>query len=451
MKAFLVASPHSHSGKTTISCALIKAFQKCGLNAAAFKSGPDFIDTSYLTYSSQKHAHNLDSWMLTADEVKRIFYRHSNQADVAIVESAMGLYDGFLPTDDIGSGASLAKLLNIPVLLIIRAEGVSRSFAAMALGFHNFDPNLNFAGVIATMTGGESHAKLLAQAMQSIPEMTFWGALPKNEQLAIKPRYLGLPIPNESNFYDENRLTEWLEESMDVDAFYESLPEISQPQMYKPLCRKNDKKVRIAVSRDEAFYFYYEENLIRLREAGAELCFFSPCKDTALPHDINGIYFCGGYPELYAELCESNISMRNSVYAFINTGGIVYAEGGGFIYLCDTLVDLNGKSWKMTGVLPNVITVHNKRQALGYREVTFNTDTVLGRSKTVIRGHEFRYSSSSFDCENAYHVSGSRGILHDSFGISRTNLLASFIHLHFGSNEEAARFFVQSCIKLSSG
>lgn len=452
MKALMLAGTHSGAGKTTLCLALLAALKRRGLKAQAFKVGPDFIDPGHHALASGRPSHNLDGWMLPRQENLAIFGRHAADADVAVVEGVMGLYDGFDPVVEDGSSAQMAKWLGLPVVLCVDARAMARSLAALAQGFARFDPDVTWAGLVANHVGSAGHADLLGQAMAAVPELPFLGGLTKNPQLTLAERHLGL-ITAEDGGHDPARLTalaDWLEQGLDLEALLARLPRLSPPAP-PPDPPASGAPVRLGVARDQAFCFYYPENLRRLAVAGAELVYFSPLHDRQLPPGLAGLYLGGGYPELHAPALAANESLRGQIAGLGRAGLPIYAECGGMMYLGRELADLEGRRWPMAGLLPLSFTMLPRLRSLGYREVVFQAHTPLGPAGATARGHEFHYSEISTQepdpatNDDLYQASGRRGPQADCRGYQRGNVLASYVHLHFGSNPALAPALVECC------
>jgi cobyrinic acid a,c-diamide synthase len=353
----------------------------------------------------------------------------------------------------------MAKWLDLPVVLLANAKAQSRSLAALAKGFFEFDRELSWVGLVANQVGSPSHARILGQAMQAVPELAFLGGLSRQDDLSLPERHLGLVTALETGFSEDlrERLASWLENALDLDVFLANLPETSlRESKINTTASGVKEKVRLGVAWDKAFCFYYQENLRRLEEAGAELVFFSPLKDKFLPPGLNGLYLGGGYPELFCAELADNKSLQKEIAHLASFGMPIYAECGGMMYLAQEIRDLKGKSWPMAGVLPFKADMLPRLRSLGYRTVHFTTDTVLGPAGTRARGHEFHYSEISDSGElipqseylgkgglvNAYEVGSRLGLRPETHGYSQKNLLASYVHLHFGSNPELASGFV---------
>ena len=454
IKAFCIGATGSGTGKTTVTLSILAALRRRGLTVQPFKAGPDFIDPGHHQLASGLPSHNLDTWMLLPEENRAIFARHAAGRDLALVEGVMGVYDGFGPRDQAGSTAHLAKLLGIPALLVVNARGMARSLAAMAAGFQSFDPELTWAGVIANQCGSPRHVALLQQAMAGSVGMPFWGGLLRDEQLSMPERHLGLVTAEEGGLGPEllDRLADLAEDGVDLDLLLANLPQVElAPLQPKRAAGAAGAAVRLGVARDQAFCFYYQENLRRLRQAGAELVFFSPLKDQALPTGLHGLYLGGGYPELFAEQLAANQALRQDIAHAARQGLPIYGECGGMIYLGRSVRDLEGRLWPQCGVLPLEVDMNPSLNRLGYRQVTLAVDSPLGPQGTVARGHEFHYSEISHVGEGAqggvFACQSRGGCLSEQRGWRVANTVASYLHLHFGSNGRLAENFVAFCQK----
>ncbi len=450
----MIAGSNSGAGKTTVSLALMRALARRGVAVQPFKVGPDFIDPGHHALAAGRPSHNLDGWMLSPQYNQDLFRRHAGSAQVAVVEGVMGLYDGLGPRSEVGSTAQMAKLLDLPVLLVVNAQAMARSLAALVQGFVGFDPGLSWAGVVANKVGSPAHAALLAEAMELVPQAPFLGGLPRRPELALAERHLGLVMAGEGGLDPDrlDRLAAWLEQGLDLDGLLERLPEVELPPPGETPAEAAPL-VRLGVARDQAFCFCYQENLRHLRAAGAELVFFSPLNDSRLPPGLDGLYLSGGYPELFAGELAGNQGLRSEIATLARAGLPIYAECGGMMYLGRELEDGEGRRWPMAGVLPLRTRMLPRLKSLGYREVTLARDTPLGPAGTVMRGHEFHYSevgSCAPDDDldaGVYQVSGRRGTAPDTRGYLKGAVLASYVHLHFGSNPRLAQNFVSFCRK----
>ncbi|NVO00218.1 MAG: cobyrinate a,c-diamide synthase [Geobacteraceae bacterium] len=455
MKSILIAAPVSGSGKTTITIGIMECLRRRGLIVAPFKVGPDFIDPGYHRLVTGQPSLNLDSWICPAGTVQEIFARQSRGADIAIIEGVMGLFDGFGGSSDEGSTAHIARLTGATVILVVNAKGFARSIAPLVKGFVEFDPLVKIGGVILNNVSSNSHARILHEALSAaLPQVPVVGTILRDAALQIPSRHLGLMTIEDGGPSPEylDGLAATIKESVDLGiiwalADFGGLLEVHEEDPL-PLA-----DVRIAVARDQAFCFVYESNLRLLRAFGAELVEFSPLRDQSLPVDIHGIYLPGGYPELHCEELAANSAMLDAIRWAIESGTPVYAECGGFIYLTrGVFPDEESELKKLAGIFPVATTMLKKRKALGYREIVLRDDSILGKKGTVARGHEFHYSQIDEmpqEIERLYQVRRGEAQLENE-GYRYKNCVASYIHLHFGSNPGVAEAFVENCRKFKN-
>ncbi len=444
----VIAGTSSNVGKTTVMVGLVRALRARGLSVAVFKCGPDYLDPTYHVRAAGAPCHNLDGWMMGREAVLSTFMHASQGADIALLEGVMGLFDGASPTSDEGSTAEIAKWLQAPVLLVSDAGGMARSIAALAKGFSTFDADLQISGLICNRLGSRGHLDLLRKATGGVPPVL--GGLPKAAALAFADRHLGLHSADRATVPEDvfvswgDRVSEWC----DVDAIVALarsapvLPEI--PAMERIV--GEGVRCRIGLAFDEAFHFYYDDNLRRLESLGAELVRFSPIHDAHLP-DVDGLYFGGGYPEVHADDLSRNLSMRNDVRSFAEAQGPIYGECGGLMYLSNGIRTLDGLLHPMVGLIPGEAAMKDRLQALGYVEVDTKDETMLGPAGLKFRGHQFRYSDFRFPAsvECTYNVRRRRGGEVFQEGYRQGNTLASYVHAHWASNPLLAQGFVQAC------
>lgn len=440
----VVGAASSGSGKTTLTVALAAALRARGLAVAPFKCGPDYLDPSYHARASGAASHNLDGWMMGEEAALATFARAARGADVALVEGVMGLFDGASPTSDDGSTAQIAKWLNAPVVAVIDASGMARTAGAVAQGLAAFDPALRVGALVCNRVGSRGHLELLREAVTTPPML---GGLPARDDLAFPERHLGL-VTAASALGDE-QLAAWArvaEEWLDLDGLL-ALARTAPPLEVAAAAagRATGPRCRIGVAFDEAFHFYYEDNLARLEAAGAELVRFSPVHDARLP-DVDGLLLGGGYPEVHAAALAANRSMREAVRAFAAAGRPVYAECGGLMYLASRIRTADSREHDMVGLIPGVAVVRDRLQALGYAEVTTRAATILGPAGLRFRGHQFRYSELEAppSVPRAYAVSGRRGAPLEE-GYTSGSVLASYVHAHWASCPAAAEGLVAAC------
>jgi cobyrinic acid a,c-diamide synthase len=424
-----------------VSLGLMAALVKRGLKVAPFKVGPDFIDPGHHSRITGVGCRNLDGWMLSQNFNLDAFAKCMQGADIAVVEGVMGLFDGYDGRSEAGSTAQMAKWLRLPIILLVDAASMARSAAAIVMGFEQFDKDLTYAGVIFNNLGSSRHLQYLKEAVQDRIEMPCLGGILRNKDIAIPERHLGLVTREDHPLAEESidHLSNFIEESIDLDSLLDNLTDIALPKQTQGRQHTRiEKMVRIAVARDNAFCFYYADNLELLENQGAELVFFSPMADRNLPENIDGLYFGGGYPELFAGKLAENTGLMP-----------IYGECGGFMYLCEELVDLNNNRYRMSGCFPFATRMFTRLKALGYREINLTRNTVIGNAGLTIRGHEFHYSelvSLPRDVPTAYSISDRSGIDKAPEGYVINHTLGSYNHLHFGSQPDAARSFVENCL-----
>jgi len=432
----MIAGTHSGVGKTSVTLGLLRALTRRGLTVQPFKIGPDFIDPLHHAHACGRTSRNLDGWMLDAKTNLGRFARATADADVAIVEGVMGLFDGSEGSSEQGSSAEMAKLLGLSPILVIDASAMARSAAALVHGFASFDPDLRVAGVILNNVGSDAHAEMIRQAVAgSVPIL---GAIPHIPDLVVPERHLGLHLPHEARQDYVQMLASLVDEHVDVAALLQA-GRMARPTP-PPATEPTAPRVRVGVARDEAFCFYYPENLELLEQAGAELVAFSPIRDP-LPNDLDGLYIGGGYPELHAAELAANHSATKAVKSFCKRGGPVYAECGGLMYLGQTL-ELDGSTYELCGALP-LSTRMPAGLSIAYVEVN-TTGGLFGEGLTA-RGHLFHHSQIAGEpsADRCYTVQSARGTSHE--GYSAGNVLASYIHLHFSSAPELPAAFVARC------
>ncbi len=446
----VIAATQSGSGKTTIVTGLLAALKEKGLKVQSYKVGPDYIDPGYHEIASGRPGHNLDTWLVTEEKLAEIFARTVDDADIAIIEGVMGLYDG--GKNGISSTASVAKLLDAPVLLVINAKSMGESAAALALGFKQYDPTVNIAGVILNRLGSPTHRQMIEEALERL-DIPVFGAVGRNDKMNMPERHLGLLPVQENNSEAEvvAEIGRTVGASVDIEKIIglaESAPEIELPAR-NTLPEK--RRVRIAVARDDAFTFYYPESIYQLEISGAEIIPFSPLHDREMP-EADGLILGGGFPEMFASELYGNESMRASIGEAAKSGMPIYAECGGFMYLMKEMVDFDGNHFPMTGIIPGSVTMNKKLQTVGYVAATMEKDTVLGRKGTVLHGHEFHFSSECApeninpeEYPRAFTFQRMRKIPPYLAGYAKDNILGSYLHLHFAGSPEAARSFVDKC------
>ncbi|MFK2824096.1 cobyrinate a,c-diamide synthase [Bacillus sp. B190/17] len=447
-RRIMIAGTGSGAGKTTVTLGLLAAFHASGRTVQGFKCGPDYIDSAYHTAVTGRPSRNLDSWMIDRQTVRDIYARGAADADLSIVEGVMGYFDGKDPLNNEGSSADISELLDCPVLLVVNCASMARSAAAIVKGFQAMDPSGSIAGVIANRVGSESHFHIVKAAIEQECGVPVVGYLKKESTIAIPERHLGLVPSVErgelSGFF--GGLGDLVSSTFDLDAIWNlaQAPRIteSEQSIFK---QKQEVSVKIAVAKDAAFNFYYKENFELLEASGAELLFFSPLANEAIPKEADGLYIGGGFPEEFAARLAENEAAKASVQHSIAEGMPTLAECGGFMYLTSSIEDTEGDVYPMTGVISGKVTMQKKLAALGYRELTGMHSNFLLPAGEKARGHEFHYSTFSGEqiLPAAWKSTGRSGEKEE--GAATQHLVAGYSHIHFASSPEMARRFVRAC------
>jgi len=451
----IIAGTHSGAGKTSVTLALLSALAHAGKRTQAFKVGPDYIDPSYHTAVTGRYSRNLDAWMLGPDAIKQVFSNAMRGADIGVIEGVMGLFDG-LGASETASTAEMAKTLKAPVLLVIDGHGLSRSSAAMALGYKHFDRKVKVAGVILNNVSGERHAKLLEDAIESHAKIPVLGFLPRDPAIQVPERHLGLVTAQEQGPLKElkEKLGELALRHLKMDRIVQLAHQA--PRLHWPSFAEAPKGgtsvCRIGVAQDAAFSFYYRDNLELLEQMGAKIVPFSPLRDRRLP-DVEALYFGGGFPEVHAAELEANGSLRADLKEKIAAGLPVYAECGGLMYLSEAIGDAKGKARQMVGAIPGQVMMTDRLQNFGYAEATVRRKTILAEAGDAIRGHEFHYSRRAEelpDSNAAYEIRKLRTGNTRLEGFASENVLATYLHINFLSNPSWARRFVESAARFGA-
>ncbi len=432
-KAILIAGAGSGTGKTTVSLGLMAALKKKGLKVQAFKTGPDYIDPSLHRVVTGSPSVNLDTWMMPPDFLSRSFESRAAKADISVIEGVMGLHDGREPDSPAGSTAELAASLGAPVILVINAKSMARTIAAIVNGLIQFDKRVNVTGLILNNVGSPKHLDILKKAVSAYCSVPVLGALPAVKDITLPSRHLGLFMGEDGVLEDKlEKLAETISGHIDLDKVIEaSKMEIEGKSLFDS--PEETGKGTIAVARDRAFCFYYEDNFEILKQLGYRIRFFSPLEDKEIPEDADAVYFGGGYPELYADQLSENKELRESIKEESGKGKRIYAECGGLMYLGRTLTDTEGKKHDMCGCLPYDTVMKKRFQSLGYTEVIPEEDFLFIKGSKPLRGHCFHYSEMIMD-KNADVESFYRGTPPEKAkGYRVKNTVASYVHLHLSS------------------
>jgi cobyrinic acid a,c-diamide synthase len=453
MRRLLISAPHRSSGKTTIALGLCTALTAQGTCVQPFKKGPDYIDPMWLACASGRTCFNLDPHLMEDAALRRLFRQASHGADLALIEGNMGLHDG-TALDGSDSNAALARRLQLPVVLVVDARGMTRGIAPLLLGYQAFERDIRIAGVIFNRVGGARHALKLRTAVEYYTDIPVLGAVAQNDRLVLDERHLGLVTCPElgdarARVREIGRI---VGEQVDLAAI--GAATAAAPPGFEsitPVRRTASADVRIAVARDRAFSFYYADDLRALEDAGAQLLFFDTLHDTRLP-DADGLLIGGGFPETCMDTLEANVPMRTAVRQAIENGLPAYAECGGLMYLARS-IEWQGRMARMAGVIPGDAVMHAKPVGRGYVQLVQTADMAWpGAAPGVcVQGHEFHHSS----LENlpagmrfAWRVARGHGIDGHNDGLRIHNLVASYAHLRTSAGANwGERFiaFVRQC------
>ncbi|HUJ89211.1 MAG TPA: cobyrinate a,c-diamide synthase [Syntrophorhabdales bacterium] len=449
----MIAAPQGRSGKTTITIALARALRNRGLSVQPFKKGPDYIDPSWLRLAAGTDCFNLDSFFMPEDALLSSFAHRSRGADIALLEGAMGLFDS-PEADGKGSAAWLARMLQAPIILVVNAERMTRSVAALVSGFQHFEPGTRLAGVILNHVSGPRHVEKLRDAVERLCAMPVLGAVPRDSALSIAERHLGL-VPSGEKEQAESiveAICDKVATHLNIDAIVATAQQAPE-HFISELCRIPAARPtsRIGVVTDRAFSFYYPENLEALQEAGADLVSIDALSDHALPK-IDGLYIGGGFPELYAAELEANERLRRDIARRIENGLPTYAECAGLMYLCRA-IRWQGRRYEMVGAVPAEVEISKRPQGHGYVELETAVDNPWFPPGFVLRGHEFHHSkliAADPPLTTAYTLRRGHGIDGRVDGFLYKNLLASYTHLHALGVPQWAPAFVSLVARISS-
>ncbi len=441
----MIAGTASGTGKTTISMGIMASLTKRGMKIAGFKCGPDYIDPMFHSKIIGSHSHNLDLFLMDESTTKSLFCKNARGCDIAVLEGVMGYYDGVAAGTASASSYHLACCTQTPVILAVNVEGMSLSAAAMIKGYQDYRKDSNIKGVLLNHCS-EMQYKSLKPVLEKEQGISVIGYLPQLENCSLESRHLGLVTADEvANFRQKlSRLVwvmEWTVDFGKLLKIAESAPPLEAPVLITE--KVTQRKPKIAVARDHAFCFYYQDNLDLLTDLGAELVGFSPLSDAVLPQECHGLYLGGGYPELHAEELSNNITMLQSIKNAIASGVPTIAECGGFMYLQNTLEDDTGAAFPMVGALPGAGVKTGRLQHFGYLNLTANRDNLLCKAGSQILAHEFHYWDST-NCGDAFTAKRPVDETQWPCIVAGETLFAGYPHLHFYSNKEFARSFVRA-------
>lgn len=450
-RGIVVAGLSGGSGKSVVSVGLTAALAKRSRGVVPFKKGPDYIDAGWLQLAAGQKCYNLDPYLMDKNVLLDSYYTRSKGAEFVLVEGNRGLYDG-VNAEGGYSTAELAITLQLPVILVVNCTKTTRTVAAMVLGCKLFDERLNISGVILNQVATERQRKLITEAVERYTSIPVLGAVPRLKKDIFPMRHLGM-IPYQE--YTESSeaiglLAELLENNVDLEKVSQSMREIVSPDTAgESESKGREKKVKIGVIQDQAFQFYYAENLEALEKAGAELVFVNAMQDDTLP-ELDGLYIGGGFPETSAMQLSANESFRKSVKLAADKGVVIYAECGGLIYLGDS-IQIEGKDYPLAGVFPVCFGMSEKPQAHGYSIFQADSDKGFYPRGSEIKGHEFRYSTildwRGSDDDLAVKMTRGTGFINGRDGLVYKNVFALYTHVHAEGTPQWANHFVKTCQK----
>ena len=451
----IIAALKGGSGKTILSLGLTSAWRGMGHRVAAFKKGPDFIDSGWLSFAAGRPCYNLDPFLMNPEQIVNSLLLNSAGADISVIEGNRGLFDG-LDLDGCCSTGELGKIIKSPVVLIVDVTMATRTVAALVMGCQKFDPELRISGVILNRVAGLRQESLAKNAVEQYCGLPVVGAVPKLKQNIFPERHMGL-VPHLESDYAEKAIA-WArdiaEKHLDLKALW-NLAHEAPPLDYPPEGKKEESGLvlpesppRIGVIRDKSFWFYYPENLDQMKKLGAHLVEINSLEDRELP-TIDALYIGGGFPETQAQALADNVTFRASLKERIEEGLPVYAECGGLMVLGKALV-VDGKEFPMVGALPLSLILEKKPQGHGYTILEVKERNPFYSIGEKLKGHEFHYSKAvlhpSDDTRAVFKVLRGEGIDGQKDGLCRKNMLATYTHIHAGGNPEWARRFLRVAV-----
>jgi cobyrinic acid a,c-diamide synthase len=438
----MIVGTASGCGKTTVTCGILKALINRNIKATAFKCGPDYIDPMFHTEIIGTKSRNLDAFLCGENTVKYLFAKNSERTDISVVEGVMGFYDG-LGDDESYSSYTMSKITGTPAVLVVNGEGMSLSIVATIKGYTAFMPN-NIKGVIINAVSPNIFP-MYKRMIEKNTQLKVLGFLPEIPEARIDSRHLGLVTASEiSNLQQKlNLLADNVEKYIDLDGLIE-LAKTALPLEYEPIKIDESYRCNIAVAKDIAFCFYYQDSLELLEQMGAKLTFFSPLKDKGLPENINGLILGGGYPELYAKELSQNKSMLIDIKKAVNMGIPTYAECGGFMYLQQAITDMKGNTNPMVGVLEGSSTLQNKLSRFGYATLKAKRDNLFCLKGDSINSHEFHFYDSNNNGRDFKSIKPDSEVTGACIFATDT-LFAGYPHVHLYGNIAFAKRFVQKC------
>ena len=445
LSGLFVSAPRKSSGKTTLTIGISAALIEQGIKLRVFKKGPDYIDPMWHQAVTGFPCYNIDPFWMSPEMCETIFATHSREVDFSLVEGNHGLHDG-LDLEGSNSGAYLAKLLGLPVILVVDGSGMNRGVAAIVLGHQKLDPELNIGGVILNHIGTARQRDKQVAAIEHYCDIPVLGAIPKTTDVQIKERHLGLTTIHETELVSEvvSAAAKAVKENCDLDRIKAIAGNICPSgAIEKEIIEVVPPKVKIGVARDKSFCFYYQQNFDALLKSGAELLFFDTLSDKSLP-DVDGLYIGGGFPESFLSELESNHPLRRELKSAVESGMPVYAECGGLMYLTRSITR-DGQTCEMVGALPADVQFQKKPVGKGYIEIRTIPEKGWFQTKRSLRGHEFHYSrlvNIGSEIEYTFEMERGMGVDGKNDGIVYKNTIAAYSHIHSGVVPEWSEQFV---------
>ncbi len=437
----VIAGLSGGSGKTIISLGITAAWKKKGIKVSAFKKGPDYIDAGWLSKAAGRPCYNLDTFLCDPDVVTRSYFNHSIDSQISVIEGNRGLYDG-IDTDGSTSTAELAKLLNLPVLLVLDCTKSTRTIAALLMGCMHFDPDIDICGVVLNRVAGKRHEGKVRANIEKFCKVPVFGSVPKLTAADFPERHMGLVTSEEHTFSDQaiDAAVKVADENIDLDDLYQAVVGYAKKTSQRsavlrqtdPDPARDGTNVTIGIVRDSAFQFYYPDNIDALENLGARIVYISPLNETKIP-DVDAIYMGGGFPETHAPQLAKNETFRKQLKLLSDKGMPIYAECGGLIFLGRS-IQLNDHVYPMSGILPIRFGLSKKPQGHGYTSVEVVHDNPFFEKGEILKGHEFRYSSildiEYQDDEMAFKMERGKGILDKKDGFFKNNTFGTYTHIH---------------------
>ena len=453
----MIAAPKSGSGKTTITCVILQTLKDMGKQVVSYKCGPDYIDPMFHQRVIGIPSKNLDTFFTGENDTRKLLLKNRTGEEIAVIEGVMGLYDGLGGVREEGSSYHLAKVTKTPIILVVDAKGMGRSVIPLIAGFLAYDTEHLIRGVILNRMS-KSYYEIIKPLIEAELQIRVLGYLAERQQLQIQSRHLGLHLPGEIKEIQRQLevAAEELQKSVSIETIIQIAASAETIEIEK-ITETTEKitstelitKPLIAVARDEAFCFYYEDNLLLLKEYGADIAYFSPLHDKELPEGSSGLLLGGGYPELYAKELEENTAMRKEIKAAVESGMPVVAECGGFLYLHTAIRDRDGHPYQMAGVLPAACQDTKKLVRFGYIELEEKESNFL-EVGTRIKGHEFHYFDSEKNGEDCIAIKPVTGRTYPCV-IEKENVWMGFPHLYYPSNPSFADHFVKKAEQYLGG